>query len=88
MAGGLGGSSGGIGPEAGATGGRGEAGLAEDPARHLEPVSSWARVISVGVAMVGPIYIAVVMGVLISRITASQTTKEVEEFEEQRDLLR
>jgi hypothetical protein len=42
----------------------------------------------VGVAMVGPIYIAVVMGVLISRITASQTTKEVEEFEEQSDLLR
>jgi hypothetical protein len=54
----------------------------------IAPVSSWARVISVGVAMVGPLYIAVVMGVLISRITASQTTKEVEEFEEQRDLLR
>jgi hypothetical protein len=54
----------------------------------IAPVSSWARVISVGVAMVGPIYIAVVMGVLISRITASQTTKEVEEFEEQSDLLR
>jgi hypothetical protein len=35
--------------------------------------------LSVIVAVVGPLYLAVVMGLLIARVTASETSAEVEE---------
>jgi hypothetical protein len=36
--------------------------------------------LSIVVAVIGPVYLAVVMGVLIARITASETSVEVESF--------
>ena len=37
-----------------------------------------AEMLSIVVAIIGPVYLAVVMGVLIARITASETSEEVE----------
>lgn len=37
-----------------------------------------AEMLSIVVAVIGPVYLAVVMGVLIARITASETSEEVE----------
>ncbi|NCU92164.1 MAG: two pore domain potassium channel family protein, partial [Synechococcaceae bacterium WB7_1B_046] len=37
------------------------------------------EMLSVIVAVVGPLYLAVVMGLLIARVTASETSAEVEE---------
>jgi hypothetical protein len=38
-----------------------------------------AEMLSIIVAVIGPLYLAVVMGILIARITATETSAEVEE---------
>ena len=40
------------------------------------PVHPWAQMASIGLSITGPLYIAVVMGVLISRLTVASERAE------------
>lgn len=51
----------------------------------ITPITRPAQMISVATAVVGPLYLAVVMGLLIARLTSSQTSAEVEETLEEFD---
>jgi len=51
----------------------------------ITPITRPAQMLSVATAVVGPLYLAVVMGLLIARLTSSQTSAEVEETLEEMD---
>jgi len=51
----------------------------------ITPITKPAQMLSVAMAVVGPLYLAVVMGLLIARLTSNQTSEEVEETLEEFD---
>jgi hypothetical protein len=45
----------------------------------ITPITTLAQMLSVAIAVAGPLYLAVVMGLLIARLTSSETREEKEE---------